>query len=212
MLKRGLVLVVLVGCSGAAGDALVGAGVDAGDGGAVTLDASGEAAADVGADHHVGSTYDGGADGPLADARDEVLVDAGLDDVVDALPVCGSGRRACGSVCIPASSCCQSGDCTVTGEVCPTPGGTCSCPAGQRECGGTLNACIPSGNCCTTADCYGQVCPVPGEQCQCPAGSAWCAAAGLQGACLRPGVACCTSADCPADGGGCSGPGGSCYP
>jgi hypothetical protein len=92
------------------------------------------------------------------------------------LGACPGGQVGCAAsgTCIPTGTCCNSGECTITGEVCPMPGGQCTCPTGEKACMGTLMACISSSACCTAADCNmngatGQTCPTPGQACACPA-------------------------------------------
>lgn len=111
---------------------------------------------------------------------------------------CGMGEKICiaSGTCIPANSCCNSGDCTIPGEICPMPGGTCACPGGERECTKT-NSCISTNSCCVSTDCTvaGSTCTTPGQACTCAmTGYKACLAFN---ACL-PDADCCVPGDCSA--------------
>jgi hypothetical protein len=114
---------------------------------------------------------------------------------------CGNGERICiaSLSCIPPfpKACCNSGECTIAGEICPAPGSTCQCPGGERECMATMS-CISSNDCCTNADCTnvitGSTCPVPGQACQCSNGDKLCLALKI---CV-PNTDCCSPTDCTA--------------
>ncbi len=172
-------------------------GGTASEGGAGASDAAGATGDDGGGTDSGATSGDGGASAPYcANLNDDPSncggcgISCGLNGVCtngSCSLQCPSGQKGCpaSGTCIPDNTCCQSGECTITGEVCPMPGGTCSCPAGERECAGTLMSCISTSACCTDSDCNqggvtGQKCTTPGQPCAC--------AAGLQ---------CCVAADCP---------------
>lgn len=123
---------------------------------------------------------------------------------------CGSGQKACGARCVPASGCCTTAECPV-GAACDATG-QCACPNGQKRCNGN---CIPNASCCTTADCAGAP---AGRTCQngtcaCPVGQqvsgGVCAALptcwGKDLPCFQDQTCClntCCSHDCRDAGGG----------
>ncbi len=104
---------------------------------------------------------------------------------VDISSSCDSSLKACGSLCLAKSACCQNKDCG-TGGSCAE--GVCACDTTHKVCS---NLCIAASACCLDTDCgIGATCT--GNACVCDRKHKNCATTKS----CAPADGCCTDAEC----------------